>query len=510
MNTKAISCLLLTMALVAFPMPVWAQANFLRGDTNHDQEIDISDAVFTLAYLFLRTEVPRCLDAADFDDNGEIDIVDAVGLLPYLFTAGIPPAAPFPVFDADPTPDELSCLPEVPGAVSDGGSELSGDITEDITLTNDKTYRLVGGVFVKDGATLTIDPGVTILCDSTDEAYLAIERGAKIFAVGTRTHPVVFTSDRPVGQRSRADWGGLLVCGRAPANVDNGEWIVKDFSDLWAGGGSNPDPQDSSGRMSYVRIEYSGATVPGAPLSAISFCAVGSGTQLDHIQAKYGDDDGLEWYGGTCSLKYGISVGMGDEGIDCEYGWQGRAQFIVCLQDPEAGNEGFLDSEDSGKPFAEPRTHPTLSNLALVGAWSQGSRSGYGLRIRRYAGLNLYNTIIQSWRDGGVDFGSDFGPVTIDRCALYDNDDDCTGNSSMCTALFAPPLQNLVSQQPVMVDPSRLDDPNFRGIPAELPTPLDPATVDDWFDSTDYVGPVPPEGQGDDWTHEPWISWHKD
>ncbi len=505
------SCSFIFIILMSFSLtvPAWGQGNFKRGDSNHDKILDVSDAVYTLIYQFLKSTVPPCLDALDYDDNGSIEITDVVGLLNYLFLSGLPPADPFPVFDVDPTPDGLSCLPEVPGPVTAGGSELSGEITENVTLTNDKTYRLVSGVFIKDGAILTIEAGVTIIGDSATNAHLVIERGAKILAVGTRTHPVVFTSGKSPGERRRSDWGGILICGKGPANVSGGEWVVKGFQSLRAGGGNDPDPGDSSGRLSYVRIEYSGATVAGVPLSAISFCAVGSGTMLDHIQSKYGADDGIEWYGGTCNLMYGIAVGMGDDGFDCEYGWQGFGQFFICLQDPEAGNHGLQNSEDGGKPRAEPLTFPTLSNVVLIGAWGDGSRSGYGLRIRRFVGMNLYNTIVQGWRLGGIDFGSDLEPVTLDRCTFYDNENDCTGSTERCSALFEPPLQNTVATEAVMVKPDDLESPDLRGISSKLPPPFDPTTLDEWFYPGSYVGAVPPAGEGKNWALEPWVSWKK-
>ena len=48
----------------------------------------------------------------------------------------------------------------------DGGEDtyvLDSDITENVTLETGKTYTLNGGVHVKSGATLTIQPGVTIV-----------------------------------------------------------------------------------------------------------------------------------------------------------------------------------------------------------------------------------------------------------------------------------------------------------------------------------------------------------
>jgi hypothetical protein len=511
MRKTVVWCSILASAVSLAPGTVQAQGHFLRGDSNADKEIDVSDAVFTLLYLFVGSVSPRCLDALDFNDSGEINVTDAIDLLHFAFMAGAPPAAPFPVFEADPTSDALSCLPELPGSVIAGGSIITGNIAVDVTLTPDKTYRLVSSAFFKEGTTLTIEAGVTILCDSATKAYMAVERGARIFAVGTSTHPVVFTSDKPVGQRKAGDWGGVIICGRGPTNFVGGEWVVKGFQNLRAGGGANPDPEESSGRLSYVRFEYTGASVGDAspaPLTAITFTALGSGTQLDHIMAKQTKDDGLEWYGGTCNLRYGLSVAVEDDSVDCEYGWQGHAQFVACIQKPAAGNNGWQIAEDDTQPRLEPLTLPTLCNVTLLGAYASGSRSAYGLRVRRFAGVNLYNGILQGWHDGGISLSTDFGPVSVDRCALYGNTTTCASSTTgACAKLFEAPLQNIVATQTTVVDASNIEDPDLRGIASRLPEPLDPTGIDPWFEPATYAGAVPPEGQGEDWTHESWISW---
>ncbi len=501
---------IVALAIFVLPAGAYAQAHFLRGDANQDRVIDVSDAVFTLFHIFVGSPKALCLDALDADDGGTINLSDVIALLRYTFLDGARPAAPFPIFEADSTTDTLSCLPEVPGGVAEGGSVLSGDIAGDVHLTPDKTYRLVSGASIKDGATLTIDAGVTVLGDSATKAYLVVERGARIFAAGTRTHPVVFTSDRAVGSRGPGDWGGVLICGRGPANPTGGEWIVKGFANLRAGSGSNPDPEESSGRVSYVRVEYAGADVMGYPLTAITFAALGRGTRLDHIMAKQGRDDGLEWYGGTCDLRYGLAVAIEDDGIDCEYGWQGRAQFVVCLQKPSAGNNGWQIAEDDTQPKLEPLTLPTLSNTTLLGAYASGSRSAHGLRVRMWAGVDFYNGIIQGWHSTGISLSTDFGPVEVDRSGFFENATDCSGSTAICTGLFNPPLGNLIATATLVVDPDTLEDPDLRGIASRLPPPIDPTTLDPWFEPASFAGAVPPEGEGDDWTHEPWISWQMD
>ena len=87
---------------------VTSEQTFLRGDSNSDENVNLSDAVATLFYLFGSQEL-LCLDAADADDNGQIEITDAIAVLGYLFQGDDPLPAPFPDRGIDTTKDELDC-----------------------------------------------------------------------------------------------------------------------------------------------------------------------------------------------------------------------------------------------------------------------------------------------------------------------------------------------------------------------------------------------------------------
>ena len=81
---------------------------FRRGDSNASGDLNITDGVFVLNYLFLGGPEPPCQDAADSDDNGQLNITDGVRILNYLFLGGPAPPAPGPeTCGPDPTEDEL-------------------------------------------------------------------------------------------------------------------------------------------------------------------------------------------------------------------------------------------------------------------------------------------------------------------------------------------------------------------------------------------------------------------
>jgi plastocyanin len=90
---------------------VHVQKRFLRGDTNDDGGVDISDASATLSFLFTGGEKGNCDDALDANDDGQIDIGDPVFTLNYLFLGSTAIRDPFPLAGQDRTEDELRCMP---------------------------------------------------------------------------------------------------------------------------------------------------------------------------------------------------------------------------------------------------------------------------------------------------------------------------------------------------------------------------------------------------------------
>jgi len=123
-------CVLLALMSMA---PVCLAAPFLRGNSNGDAKVDISDMVHILNFLFLGGQAPACGDAADVNDDGVINISDPSFGLNFLFLGGFPPPPPgaaAPGFDGTPT-DSMTCgdAPEEPSPleeISDLEQETGG------------------------------------------------------------------------------------------------------------------------------------------------------------------------------------------------------------------------------------------------------------------------------------------------------------------------------------------------------------------------------------------------
>ncbi len=82
---------------------------FRRGDSNDDGNVNLSDALSILGFLFLGGDPSGCRKTADANDNGTINSTDVVTVLNYLFRGGTQPPDPFAACGADPTEDDLTC-----------------------------------------------------------------------------------------------------------------------------------------------------------------------------------------------------------------------------------------------------------------------------------------------------------------------------------------------------------------------------------------------------------------
>ncbi|MDO7743783.1 MAG: hypothetical protein MUP99_08420, partial [Pedobacter sp.] len=99
---------------------------------------------------------------------------------------------------------------------------LSGTISANRTLDASKVYLLSNFTYIASGVTLTIPAGTVIRGDQGSKGTLVVTRGAKLIAEGTATNPIVFTSNKAVGDRAAGDWGGIIILGKATNNIPGG------------------------------------------------------------------------------------------------------------------------------------------------------------------------------------------------------------------------------------------------------------------------------------------------
>ena len=285
---------------------------------------------------------------------------------------------------------------------------VSGPITQNTIWDKDTTYILKGVIYVKNGVNLTIQPGTTILGDKATKGTLVITRGSKLFAEGTPTQPIVFTSAQPDSMRSYGDWGGLVILGNATINVPGGTATIEGGllgSDA-VYGGSNDD--DNSGILRYLRIEYAGiAYQPNSELNALTFGGVGRGTIVENIQISYSGDDAFEWFGGTVNCKHLVAYKTWDDDFDTDFGYRGMVQFGLVIRDHQIADQSqsnsFESDNDGTGTTNSPQTAPVFSNITVVGPKQFGTPAilyRRAMHLRRNTSISIYNSIFIGFPTG--------------------------------------------------------------------------------------------------------------
>ncbi|MDF2437372.1 MAG: hypothetical protein K0Q95_1748 [Bacteroidota bacterium] len=290
---------------------------------------------------------------------------------------------------------------------------VSSNITTNTTWTTGTIVSLQNKVYVKNGAVLTIQPGVIIRGDLATQGTLIITRGSKIIAQGTSSNPIIFTSGEAVGDRAEGDWGGVVILGSGrlnqPGGIANIEGIAVSSDTEY--GGSND--ADSSGVFSFVRIEFPGIPLaPNKEINGLTMGGVGSKTVINHVQVSFSGDDSFEWFGGKVDAKYLIAFRGLDDDFDTDFGYRGRVQFGLAVRDADmsdaAGDSNSFESDnDATGTGALPRTSPIFSNITTIGPKRNGTvtlptgeKFERAFYIRRNSALSIFNSIAASWEKG--------------------------------------------------------------------------------------------------------------
>ena len=428
------------------------------GDLNGDGRVDVSDAL-ALSNLVAGGSVSNVCgtgnknDCADLFKDGNVDNSDLAVLVAHV--AGLKT-----LFDICTGPGkEISCTGPMDTDTQRHTAKVPAQtITSSQTWPANCSVIIQGTVFIQSPANgpttvITMKPGVIVkgLGNGTaNPAALIFLPGSKIDAQGTPAHPIIMTSGQPVGHRDVGDWGGLLLNGKSTVNRPNCLNVAEGIPAPYGG----CDATDSSGIMTYTRVEFSGIEfTPNNELNVITLNGVGSGTVLHHIQANAGGDDCIEWFGGTVNVKYFVSSACADDGFDWQLGTTGARQYGLQVQHGEflqTGNQSRgMEADNSEFGFDDlPRSNPKFCNLTMVGARDHDVNLGSqaGLFFRRGTAGTVANSIVMEYADSCIrvddastaSFACDAGPVlkTSDPFLLVENT-ACFDNGSRTAAYNA-------------------------------------------------------------------------
>jgi len=305
-----------------------------------------------------------------------------------------------------------------------GVDTLVGTISHDTTVV--RTTYLKGIVYVAPGATLRINAGVTIKGSpggvapdtinlANNKGTLVVQKGAKIIANGTPTAPIVWTSTAAAGSRHFGDWGGVVLLGNATIHTATGattnSFEALPVSDPRNGYGGTNDA-DNSGSMTYNRIEFGGGVIakPNQEVNGLTFCGVGNGTVINHIEVSNSGDDGFEWFGGAVNCDHLLDFSPKDDEYDFDEGYHGNLQFIIAYRlniNDNSGSHGIESDNDASATGTNPHTLPFIANATFIGPADTTSGVGPGnyydgeIFIRRNSRIRLVNSLIiaqaQKW-----------------------------------------------------------------------------------------------------------------
>ncbi|HJU42089.1 MAG TPA: hypothetical protein VJ691_04710 [Vicinamibacterales bacterium] len=390
---------------------------------------------------------------------------------------------------------------------------VTGSITGRENWTSNNYYVLRGAVFVEDGATLNIAAGTRVIGEAGSVGTLIVKRGGRLNAIGTRTAPIVFTSDQPVGSRARGDWGGIIINGRAPVNLEGGEAAGEGDTGVY--GGDNPN--DNSGSLRYVRVEFAGVEFsPDNELNGIAFQGVGRGGSYEFIQVHMNRDDALEWFGGTADIKYAVASNAADDSFDWTFGWSGRAQFIAITQRGDDADNGIEADNNEFNNNVLPRSNPQIYNITLCGdpdrnEGAEGPRAG---NLRRGTAFTIRNFLITGFKTVGFQI-----ETTAATTSQVDNGTSQMGagvawgmptnmHASVTTYINSgrfPNIRTTATDAEVGISAagcSHHENPNFQ--PSGVATlaggqlaPIQPPN-DGFFEAVTFIGAVPP-APADNW-----------
>jgi hypothetical protein len=336
----------------------------------------------------------------------------------------------------------------IAGAAQAAEILVTTDIAVSTTWTASNTYNLQTQIYVLPGATLTIEPGTVIASDTGVGGSLAVTRGAKIFALGTQEKPIIFTSKADVAtwvggdpktgawREAVNEWGNLTLMGAAyvsenavvgnvptpnAANVAPMEGLVAGFpgdTKVLYGGG---DDEDNSGTLRFVSLRYGGKVVAlNNELNGLSLGGIGRETDIHHIDIMNNVDDGIEVWGGTVNLKYLNIWNVGDDSLDIDQGWRGKAQFGLIVQGYAANasqgsgvGDNAIETDGAENSDWLPVTTAAIRNFTVIGqpidgdhgtAWRDNARVQY----RNCIFMDLGEKLVQLDNvdgDGGAGYG---------------------------------------------------------------------------------------------------------
>lgn len=345
----------------------------------------------------------------------------------------------------------------IPNLPNGGAHIFTGSLFVGESYASNADLEAAGITQGGDGVKLEVQAGTTVAFKD-NSAFMVINRGSQLFARGTESAPITFTSETDVlgtvGAEDVSQWGGMVINGFGvtnkcayTGNLDDGTLALDGECHVAAEGSTDDDASyyggvnnaDSSGEMTYVRVKHTGAEVSGGDeLNGVAFDAVGSGTIVRNLQAYSTYDDGVEFFGGAVNVENYVALYVRDDSIDIDEGYRGTITNALVIQGAANGNH-CIESDGIGSydKLAESaralkisqgiNSRPVIDGLTCIISPVKGTHDeGAGWRFREGIFPMITNSmIVASYAaDMTVDLTDDDGkPVTDNYCLRVESDE---------------------------------------------------------------------------------------
>lgn len=366
-----------------------------------------------------------------------------------------------------------------------GGVGKEGKLeTGTLKLSKNRRYYLPASLEIGEAAELIIEEGVELYMNADASEKIELEVDGKVNITGSSNAPVVMTSSKILSNPQQAqvnDWEKFKVEGK----------------------GKNT----SSGRISYLRIEYPGHR-------AFTLSDVGSGTQVDHIQVyksgKNASEDGMGIMiaeESDVNVKYLVATDCEGGSFQLKNNYSGKMQFLISV------SSAFHKKNDAFR--FEQSVSPVVANVTILGPGSNTEKDTQGIYMKDAAAAKIYNSIVAGFSRRAVRAKDEVkitdlnGKAVFAHSYVFDIKEDAfkdlatafAGNFDASGQRTGNPFfNNVLKKTGDQFDCESIDGIGVNDfIPnAEKTSTFNPKSLDTFFSEAPFVGAI--KNETDDWT----------
>ncbi len=248
----------------------------------------------------------------------------------------------------------------------------------------------------------TSRPGTRIIGESGSVGTLIVERGGRLNAIGTRGRADRL-HQRPAGRQPRAAATGAASSSTAArrSTSTGGEGAGEGDTGVYGG----TDPNDNSGILRYVRVEFAGIEFsPDNELNGIAFQGVGRGDAgrlrpgAHEPRRRASSGSAARSTSSTSSCRTPPTTASTGRSAG-----PAALQFVAVTQRGDDADNGIEADNNEFNNNVLPRSNPQIYNITLCGDpdRNEGGESPRGANLRRGTAFTIRNFLVTGFKTIG-------------------------------------------------------------------------------------------------------------